>query len=74
MPENRFLQGPQRQLLNLIFGRVPINGLTGCDGQLPLARAIRLAKLIAKAFKAGSRRIAHRVRPFAVGSSERVTP
>jgi hypothetical protein len=38
-----------------------------------LLGTIRPAKVIAKAFSAGFHRIAHRVRPFPVGSSERVT-
>jgi hypothetical protein len=38
-----------------------------------LLGTIRPAKVIAKAFSANFHRIAHRVRPFPVGSSERVT-
>jgi len=38
-----------------------------------LLGTMRPAKVIAKAFSAGFHRIAHRVRPFPVGSSKRVT-
>jgi hypothetical protein len=50
-----------------------MTGVTGVDGSFALLGRIRSAKVIAKAFSAGFQRIAQRVRPFPVGSSERVT-
>jgi hypothetical protein len=41
--------------------------------QLVSVGVIRPAKVIANAFSAGFHRIAHRLRPVPVGSSERVT-